>query len=309
MCLLMRFLHIRPYLASILITILFLLSWALFILIKTNIPINYLDGDSQGYMLTVTTLLFSFLVGHYFNSRYGRYTMIRDYHISRHSKCISLIDISNSFTNSETLMKKVCEKLSDIAIIKELCGWSEGYIEEPYYRNLYCLLEETEIISNKDSTNYKIFFDTINEINEFSRKLNTVGRDKFGYLRWLLLAALSSVIILLTLSVPSSNFINLALLMLFPPIIFLVIYTIISYQNMAFHIERTSIEINQKIFDEIGKKRFYRKDRLRFVRVDIRKNKDLYITEDELTGRDRDIYLDYVDKNFYVNRSNKKQRN
>jgi hypothetical protein len=78
---------------------------------------------------------------------------------------------------------------------------------------------------------------------------------------------------------------------------------------MAFHIERTSMEINQKIFDEIGKKRFYRKDRLKFVRVDIRKNKDLYITEDELTGRDRDIYLDYVDKNFYVNRSNKKQRN
>ncbi|HII95461.1 MAG TPA: hypothetical protein HA367_06995 [Candidatus Methanofastidiosum sp.] len=89
--------------------------------------------------------------------------MIRDYHISRHSRCISLIDMSNSFTNSETLMKKVCEKLSDIAIIKELCGWSGGYIEEPYYRNLYCLLEETKIISNKDSTNYKIFFDTINE--------------------------------------------------------------------------------------------------------------------------------------------------
>lgn len=305
----MRFLHIKPYIVSINITILFLLSWIAFILIKSNIPIYYFEGSSQGYMLTVTTLLFSFLVGHYFNSRYERYIMIRDYHISRHSRCISLIDIAHSFTSNDNLLKKLYEKLNDIAIIDELCSWSEGYIEEPYYRNLYCLLDEIEIISDKDLTNYRIFFDKINEINDFTRKLNSLGRDKFGFLRWLLLASLASVIILLTMSVPASNFINLALLMLFPPIIFLVIYTINSYQNMTFHKESTSMEINEKLFDEIGKKRFYKKNRLRFVRIDIRKNKDLYITEDELTGRDKDIYLDYLDKDFYVNRSNKKHCN
>jgi len=305
----MRFLHIKPYIVSINITILFLLSWIAFILIKSNIPIYYFEGSSQGYMLTVTTLLFSFLVGHYFNSRYERYIMIRDYHISRHSRCISLIDIAHSFTSNDNLLKKLYEKLNDIAIIDELCSWSEGYIEEPYYRNLYCLLDEIEIISDKDLTNYRIFFDKINEINDFTRKLNSLGRDKFGFLRWLLLASLASVIILLTMSVPTSNFINLALLMLFPPIIFLVIYTINSYQNMTFHKESTSMEINEKLFDEIGKKRFYKKNRLRFVRIDIRKNKDLYITEDELTGRDKDIYLDYLDKDFYVNRSNKKHCN
>lgn len=305
----MRFLRIRPYLISIAISILFLLSWIAFIIIKLNIPINYLEGSSQGYMLTVTTLLFSFLVGHYFNSRYERYVMIRDYHISRHSRCITLIDIAHSFTANVTLIKKLYEKLNDIAIIDELCNWGEGYIEEPYYRGLYCLLDEIEIVGDKDLTNYRLFYDKINEINDFTRKLNSLGRDKFGFLRWLLLSSLASVIILLTLSIPTSNFINLALLMLFPPIIFLIIYTIYSYQNMTFHKESTSMEINEKLFDEIGKKRFYKKNRLRFVRVDIRKNKDLYITEDELTGRDKDIYLDYLDKDFYVNRSNKKQCN
>jgi hypothetical protein len=260
-------------------------------------------------MLTVTTLLFSFLVGHYFNSRYERYVMIRDYHISRHSRCITLIDIAHSFTANVALIKKLYEKLNDIAIIDELCNWGEGYIEEPYYRGLYCLLDEIEIVGDKDLTNYRLFYDKINEINDFTRKLNSLGRDKFGFLRWLLLSSLASVIILLTLSIPTSNFINLALLMLFPPIIFLIIYTIYSYQNMTFHKESTSMEINEKLFDEIGKKRFYKKNRLRFVRVDIRKNKDLYITEDELTGRDKDIYLDYLDKDFYVNRSNKKQCN
>ncbi len=305
----MRFLRIRPYLISIAISILFLLSWVAFIIIKVNIPINYLEGSSQGYMLTVTTLLFSFLVGHYFNSRYERYVMIRDYHISRHSRCITLIDIAHSFTANVALIKKLYEKLNDIAIIDELCNWGEGYIEEPYYRGLYCLLDEIEIVGDKDLTNYRLFYDKINEINDFTRKLNSLGRDKFGFLRWLLLSSLASVIILLTLSIPTSNFINLALLMLFPPIIFLIIYTIYSYQNMTFHKESTSMEINEKLFDEIGKKRFYKKNRLRFVRVDIRKNKDLYITEDELTGRDKDIYLDYLDKDFYVNRSNKKQCN
>jgi len=305
----MRFLHIRPYLTSIIITILFVVSWITFILIKSNIPTNYLEGSSQGYVLTVTTLLFSFLVGHYFNSRYERYIMIRDYHISRHSRCLALIDIVHSFSDNVRLTEKLFEKLSDIAIIDELCSWSEGYIEEPYYRNLYCLLDDIEIISDKDLTNYRILYDKINEINDFTRKLNSLGRDKFGFLRWLLLASLASVIILITLSMPTSNFINLALLMLFPPIIFLVIYTINSYQNMTFHKESTSMEINEKLFDEIGKKRFYKKNRLRFVRVDIRKNRELYRTEDELTGRDKDIYLDYLDKDFYVNRSNKRQCN
>ena len=305
----MKFIHIRPYLTSILITISFLVSWAFIIFLKSNIPLNYLESNSQGYMLTVTTLLFSFLVGHYFNSRYERYIMIRDYHTSRHSRCISLIDIAHTFTDNTKLIKKLYEKLNDIAVIDELCNWGEGYIEEPYYRNLYCLLDEIEIIRDKDLTNYRIFYDKINEINDFTRKLNSIGRDKFSYLRWLLLASLASVIILLTLSVPTSNFINMALLMLFPPIIFLVIYTINSYQNMTFHKESTSIEINEKLFDEIGKKRFYKKNRLRFVRLQIRKNKDLYITEDELTGRDREIYLDYLDKDFYIDRSNKKQCN
>jgi len=234
---------------------------------------------------------------------------IRVHHISRHSRCISLIDIAQSFSENKILLKGLYEKLNDIAFIDELCSWSEGYIEEPYYRNLYCLLDEVKIIDQKDLTNYRIFYDRINEINELTRKLNSLGRDKFGFLRWLLLGSLAAVIILLTLSVPITNFVNMALLMLFPPIIFLVIYTINGYQNMTFHKESTSMEINEKIFDEIGKKRFYKKSRLRFVRVDIRKNKDLYITEDELTGRDREIYLDYLDKDFYVNRSNKKQCN
>jgi hypothetical protein len=281
----------------------------LFIYIKTNIPLAYHESTSQGYILTVTTLLFSFLVGHYFNSRYERYISIRDYHLSRHSRCISLIDIAQSFSENKILLKKLYEKLNDIAVIDELCNWSEGYIEEPYYRNLYCLLDEIKIIDQKDLTNYRIFYDKINEINEQTRKLNSLGRDKFGFLRWLLLGSLAAVIILLTLSVPISNFINIVLLMLFPPIIFLVIYTINSYQNMTFHKESTSMEINEKIFDEIGKKRFYKKERLKFVRVDIRKNKNLYITEDELEGRDKNIYLDYLDKEFYVNRSNKKQCN
>lgn len=305
----MRFLHVRLYSQSILITILFLLSWATFILIKSNIPPNYLDGNSQGHMLTVTTLLFSFLVGHYFNSRYERYITIRDYHLSRHSRCITLIDVAHTFTENSTLINKLYEKLNDIAIIDELCNWGEGYIEEPYYRNLYCLLDEIEIVKDKDLTNYRIFYDKINEINDFTRKLNSLGRDKFSFLRWLLLASLASVIILLTLSVPTSNFINMALLMLFPPIIFLVIYTINSYQNMTFHKESTSMEINEKLFDEIGKKRLYKKNGLKYVRMQIRKNKELYITEDELTGRDREIYLDYLDKDFYVSRSNKKQCN
>ena len=305
----MKIIHIKPYLHSITVLILFLISWGFFIYIKINVPLAYHEGTSQGYILTVTTLLFSFLVGHYFNSRYERYITIRDHHISRHSRCISLIDIAQSFSENKVLLKKLYEKLNDIAVIDELCSWSEGYIEEPYYRNLYCLLDEVKIIDQKDLTNYRIFYDRINEINELTRKLNSLGRDKFGFLRWLLLGSLAAVIILLTLSVPITNFINIALLMLFPPIIFLVIYTINDYQTMTFHKESTSMEINEKIFDEIGKKRFYKKSRLRFVRVDIRKNKDLYITENELTGRDREIYLDYLDKDFYVNRSNKKQCN
>ena len=305
----MKVIRFKSYLHSIMVLVLFLISWGIFIYIKINIPLTYHESTSQGYILTVTTLLFSFLVGHYFNSRYERYITIRDHHISRHSRCISLIDIAQSFSGNKILLKKLYEKLNDIAVIDELCSWSEGYIEEPYYRNLYCLLDEIKIIDQKDLTNYRIFYDRINEINELTRKLNSLGRDKFGFLRWLLLGSLAAVIILLTLSVPITNFINIALLMLFPPIIFLVIYTINGYQNMTFHKESTSMEINEKLFDEIGKKRFYKKNRLRFVRIDIRKNKDLYITEDELTGRDKDIYLDYLDKDFYVNRSNKKQCN
>ncbi|NYT04350.1 MAG: hypothetical protein GKC00_06560 [Candidatus Methanofastidiosa archaeon] len=305
----MKLIRFKYHLNSIVVLALFLLSWVFFIYIKVNIPLTYHESTSQGYILTVTTLLFSFLVGHYFNSRYERYISIRDYHLSRHSRCISLIDIAQSFSENRILLKKLYEKLNDIAVIDELCSWSEGYIEEPYYRNLYCLLDEIKIIDQKDLTNYRIFYDKINEINELTRKLNSLGRDKFGFLRWLLLGSLAAVIILLTLFVPISNFINIVLLMLFPPIIFLVIYTINSYQNMTFHKESTSMEINEKIFDEIGKKRFYKKERLKFVRVDIRKNKNLYITEDELEGKDKDIYLDYLDKGFYVSRSNKKQCN
>ena len=67
------------------------------------------------------------------------------------------------------------------------------------------------------------------------------------------------------------------------------------------------MEINQKLFDEIGKKRFYKKSKLQFVREDIRRNKDLYRVEDDLKGSDRDIYLDYLDKEFYVDRIKKKK--
>ena len=114
-----------------------------------------------------------------------------------------------------------------------------------FLNDIYYDLFSVVSLSKKEVSN------KINEINDFTRKLNSLGRDKFGFLRWLLLASLASVIILLTLSMPTSNFINLALLMLFPPIIFLVIYTINSYQNMTFHKESTSMEINEKLFDEI----------------------------------------------------------
>ena len=95
----------------------------------------------------------------------------------------------------------------------------------------------------------------LNDVNDLTKKLNSISRDTLGYVHWVLLGSLAVIIILLTLSIPIKDALATSIVMIFPPVILLVIYIIFGYQHMLFLRESTFVEINQKIFDEIGKKR------------------------------------------------------
>ena len=263
--------------------------------------------SSVGFVLTIATLLFSFLVGYYLNSRYNRYIVIRDSHILRHSKCFDLLECCKSFSENKPLLAEAHKKLNSMAIMDELTAWDEGYLEEPYFSNLYDLLDLMKIKTDKDKELFKISLSLINEINDLTKKLTSIGNDTLGYIHWILLDSLSFVIILLTLSIPLSSKLALTIVMLFPASILLVVYVIYGYQHMLFLRESTFMEINQRIFDEIGKKRFYKKSKLIYVRSQIKNNQNLYQTEDDLRGEEKDVYLDYLDKEFYVDRVSKKK--
>ena len=285
----------------------FIIGWLFFILLKLNISINFFEITLLGFILTITSLLFSFLVGYYLNSRYDRYVMIRDLHILRHSKCLNLIPSCQAFSENKNLLKSLFEKLNDIAIIDELAKWEEGYMEEPYFKKLYNITGLIKIKNRKDYGIFRHLLDELDDITDSSRKLNAIGGDKLRLIHWVLLGSLASIIIVLTLSIPITSLSSIIILMMLPPITLLSIYLIYGYQLMLFLKETTSVEINQKIFDEIGKRRFYKKERLSFVRPSVRKDRKLYRTEDELEGQDKNVYLDYLDKEFYVDRATKKK--
>jgi hypothetical protein len=95
--------------------------------------------------------------------------------------------------------------------------------------------------------------------------------------------------------------------MLFPPITILLIYLIHGYEKMTFFRESVSMEINQKLLDAIGQKRFYPTWKLQYVRPEIRKNKQYYRTEKELKGFEKVVFDDYKDKEYYFDPARKRR--
>ena len=283
----------------------FVLLWAIFIIIKLSLPFEIFE-ESLGDVLFIGTLLFSFLIGFYLSSRYDRYKMLREYAIDRHSALLNMIALVDNMTNGHKIRQRFHRIVNEVAIMNELVEWEDSYLQEPYFDKIEELITAFEVKNDKDWVLCENFLNHIEEIKNKCHTINAVGRDTLSSIHWVMLIALSFNLIVTSLALPVHNILGVIIIMMFPPITILLIYMIHGYEKMLFFRASISIEINQKLFDAIGVKHFHPTWTLKYLRPEIRRDKKDYRTEHDLTGFEKEVYLDYTTKDVYFEKKKKK---
>ncbi|MAF14198.1 MAG: hypothetical protein CMI53_04910 [Parcubacteria group bacterium] len=123
-------------------------------------------------------------------------------------------------------------------------------------------------------------------------RLDTLYKERLFVAEWMLLYTLSLIIALSVLFINTENLFFQMVVLIFPAVISLALFIINYLDKLAWSRESVTLEPNQRLFDAIGKKRFYLKRNIKYLK----KSTKRYRTEDELTDELQKIHSDILNK-------------
>lgn len=226
-----------------------------------------LGMDIIGPIFTISSILFGFMAGFTISKLWTRFTEVREAQNMRSATAINIINYSEFFYHNKEFKKKFIERFDDLAMVDNMIGWDNGHVEHIYAKQI----EETFTMLEKDINNQErsVYMTRIlaeySDFIESNTKIDTLGKERLFFSEWLMLILLSIIIMIstLVLYIPNS-FVNL-LLPVFSSAIVLVLYLIYNLDILEVDRDLVSVEPNQRIFDELGKPRFYMKSQEKYI--------------------------------------------
>ncbi|MBI2044724.1 hypothetical protein HYT23_01565 [Candidatus Pacearchaeota archaeon] len=263
-----------------------------FYLLRVFIGSPAANENTINLLLTISSIMFGVLVGFFISQLWTRYTEIREHQGVRSSEGVNMIQYASHFFKNKGFEKEFKKLVEKSCIADEAIRWDEGHFEISYYRDIEKSFNKAKPKSSKDLEYFDNLLDSYNAFVASMVKMDTLYKERLFLSQWLMLIGLSVVMFISVLLLNASNFLEQAIVIIFPPIISLALTIIYDLDRLLWGRESVTLEPNQRILEAIGAKRFYLKKNIKFVGKHIKG----YRTEDDLSGELKRVYTDILNK-------------
>ena len=277
----------RPKVRTIVLVLaVILIVW----LIKFYFKFPSADIDIINIILTLSSILFGFLAGFFISELWTRYTEIRSLQGMFSSDSLNMIKCAEHFYNNKNFKKEFRGSVEAAAVANEIVEWDEGQLCLPYVRAVGDTFKLITIKNQKDAVYFEKLIDGYDGFVESTVRLDMLGKERLFSSEWVIISLLSLVMAFSVLFLDASNFFSKVIVLTFPVIITLALSIIYDLDTLMWSKETISLEPNAKLFDAIGVRRVYLKQKESFIS---HSTKD-YRTEEDLVGDLKQIYLDII---------------
>jgi hypothetical protein len=249
-------------------------------IIKFQLNFPSADIEVIGVILTISSILFGFLGGFFISELWSRYTEIRTLQSEWSSEGLNMLQYATHFFKNKEFERDFKNKMEQALTADQLVSWTELDMEIPYFRKIGDSFEKIKVKTSKDEVYFSDLTDSYNDFIKAVVKLDTLGKEKLLSSEWSILFVLSSIIAISILFLDISHIFYRIMVLVFPAIITLALSIIYNLNGLNWGRRTTTLAPNERLFDNMGIKRFYSKTELKYKDPKI---KD-YRTEEDLTG-------------------------
>jgi hypothetical protein len=247
--------------------------------------------ETVGVILTVSSILFGFLAGFFISQLWTRYASIRELQSMRSSAGLNMIRYASHFFSSKRFQQDFKTRVEKAAVIDEILEWDETHIEIPLFRDIETSFKHIRIKNMKEQEYFGNLIDAYNQLIETTVKEDTLGKERLLPSQWFMIIVLSVIMIFSLLFVDIIEPLYRIILFVFPIIMTMALLTMYDLDTLRWSKEAVSLEPNERLFDAIGRQRFYLKKKKTYISPYIRH----YRTEDNLTGELKRIYREVLE--------------
>ncbi|MBI4447997.1 hypothetical protein HY643_03375 [Candidatus Woesearchaeota archaeon] len=258
----------------------------LFWFIKIYLKFPSAESGIIGVILTVTSILFGLLGGFFISELWTRYTQIRELQGEHSSEGLNMIKCAESFYTNKKFEKEFKKLLEKAGIVTETVTWKEGHLQIPYVRAIGDSFKLIKTKNGKENVYFENLLESYDQLVEANVKLDMLGKERLFLSEWFIILTLSAMILFSILFLDTSHLFYKVIILSFPAIIALSVSLLYDLDTLLWSKENISLEPNARLFDAIGVKRFYLKEKIPFLSQNIQG----YRTEDDLEGELKEVY-------------------
>ncbi len=261
-----------------------LLFWCL----RYYAPLPTIETSLLAVLLAVCSVIFSIIGGFFISALWHKYASSRELQAIWSSNLEDMIFYAGYFFDRNLeFKKKFTRAMEEYCIVNTAIRWQEIEKEQIYLREIGKTFSILDLKEENDAVYRRKMIDCWQKASEALGRLEILGKEKLFPSQWFILLALSLMISGSLLFLERASILFDILTLIFPVIIFLILWMMYTYDTMQWNIGVISYEQTQRILDDLGIKRFYL---TKILKKGLIKPKGDYRTEKELEGRLKKLY-------------------
>tara|TARA_Y100000310_G_scaffold341242_1_gene439779 strand:- start:384 stop:1298 length:915 start_codon:yes stop_codon:yes gene_type:complete len=236
----------------------------IFFIIATLIIPGQGPSKNVELILTISTFLFAILAGFFISRSVTKFNEIKRAVVTEDALFLSL------YKTSQILGKEFSDKIRDLIDKYYIVSYDFALAEyavktyKQTNKHFLAMWDTVKKFKKKESSAaYKIVLDILIEIEKNRNMSSETSREKLGTGRWLILIALSAIILFSIFYLKTTDIYSYVVTILLSTVLVLVLLIIRDLQNLVGTSEEILIESGQEVFEDIGKLRYYNEEYLK----------------------------------------------
>lgn len=229
-------------------------------------------------ILTITGILFAICIGFFITDLWSRFENIRANAAIEVSGLISyyqLAKILGSSGRHRDFLKKQTELINSYVKRFITVEWHEYQNTDAEFNAIFDSVKDIkELKTNKESETYSTMLPVLISISEARKKMTVIGQDRLSKAEWLVVISLSATLIFCLFYLKEPNITSTIFTGLLTTVILLLLLILQDLDDLSYGEETVSFEPYERIFDAIGKPRFYLKKDIESKRISLPKGKE-----------------------------------
>jgi len=235
-------------------------------------------SDVVTTVLTVAGILFAICIGFFITDLWSRFENIRGsvaIEVSGLITYLHFVKILGEFKAHRAFLKKQTELIDKYVKKFISVEWHDYQYTDPEFNAILDSLKEIkELKTNKESETYSAILSVLGFVSDARKKMTILGQDRLSKAEWTVVLSLSITLIFCLFYLKEPTTTSIVFTGLLTSVTLLLLLILQDLDNLSYGEETISFEPYERIFDVIGKPRFYLKKDVESKRITLPRDKE-----------------------------------